>query len=257
MFQTPVRTQLKSKNLCSTLFSLKKKIYFNEQDNDTDSMLDKEVSYYFNTKKAEKKLKLDERRQNQHESFTFIADLASTSTPTRVSQAPITSTPKQITHNPFKYHPTQTIRNKLAKKKNSVRKQTKNAVNDCSNCRLCLQINNKKKSITKKAKNTTLLSDSQVSCQTCHFKQKLKLNKFANVTTKRARTAQPVNKLKFKSISNNNFEISLADLLYTPSKLRDLVNKSTCKSIKTSVAVKSAPIISSATVAALAKVYYL
>lgn len=53
-----------------------------------------------------------QRRLTHHQSLTFIADLAQTSTPTRASVEPITSTPKQLSHDPLKYHPTQTIRSK-------------------------------------------------------------------------------------------------------------------------------------------------
>jgi hypothetical protein len=48
----------------------------------------------------------------RHQSMTFIAELASTSTPTRVAQQPLASTPKMPTHDPFMYHPSQTIRRK-------------------------------------------------------------------------------------------------------------------------------------------------
>jgi hypothetical protein len=53
----------------------------------------------------------------QSESLTFIADLASTSTPTKQQSQPIVSTPKARNHDPVKYHPTQTIRSKQVKRK--------------------------------------------------------------------------------------------------------------------------------------------
>jgi hypothetical protein len=58
----------------------------------------------------------------QTESFTFIADLASTSTPTK---KPIVSTPKARNHDPSKYHPTQTIRNKLVKHQQTEKQRIK------------------------------------------------------------------------------------------------------------------------------------
>ena len=64
-----------------------------------------------------------QKLKRQPHSLTFIADLASTSTPTRVSSQPIASTPKRSCHDPLKYHPTHTIRNKLAKK-TSLKKKT-------------------------------------------------------------------------------------------------------------------------------------
>ena len=107
--------------------------------------------------------------------------------------------------------------------------------------------------------------DSFVSCETCYFRQNEQqikttkiLTKFTNVTKRKIMQKQQQPRIKIKSISNNNIQISLGDLLYTPSKLRDLVNtNSNNRSIKSSVAVKSAPVISSTAVAALDKIYYL
>lgn len=291
----------------STLFNLRKKIYFSQKDEDV--LLDKEVSFYCNnpklsqpiTKQQQKRIKLDKKQR--HDSLTFIADLASTSTPTRKDQQPITSTPKQTSHNPFKYHPTQTIRNKNKKKqskpimakkaiqqikitkriKSSFKLCQNNSTSDCTNCRLLVKIESKKKDNKFQFVNFRSSSSQQgfkrpfqyfnqssttlasfVSCQTCQFRRcqanellqaaKPKITKITSVT-KRKLISSSNNKLKFKSLSNNDFEISLADLLYTPSKLRDLVEASN-RSIKSSVAVKSAPVISSSA-AALAKVYYL
>jgi hypothetical protein len=59
--------------------------------------------------------------KRQPQSLTFIADLASTSTPTRNTQQPIASTPKFSSHDPLMYHPTHTIRNKHIKKQQSVK----------------------------------------------------------------------------------------------------------------------------------------
>jgi hypothetical protein len=63
--------------------------------------------------------------KRQTQSFTFIADLASTSTPTK---KPIVSTPKARNHDPSKYHPTQTIRNKQIKQQLIVEKHQQQRV---------------------------------------------------------------------------------------------------------------------------------
>lgn len=112
--------QQQKANLCS--FKLNK----NDQDE-----LNEDSFYALNMPKKFKfspVVKLDNmpakhKLKRQQQSFTFIADFASTSTPTRSTQQPIASTPKKSSHDPLKYHPTQTIRNKS--KKLSIKKVKK------------------------------------------------------------------------------------------------------------------------------------
>jgi hypothetical protein len=287
MFQTPV---MKSKSkICATLFNFKKKIYFDKEEEiqnyDNTSLLDKEVSFI--CRNQTNKPSKQQKQVKKNDSLTFIADLVSTSTPTRKSPQPITSTPKQTTHNPFKYHPTQTIRNKKQQKKQQQQANKKSkrfasnscSIIDCTTCKVLL-VNKKEKKfqfVNIGSRSQRCFSQAAAplfnSCDTCNYRQQQqqqlqqqepKINKIT-MSTKRKLIANNLNslnnnnnkKLKLKSLSNNNFEISLADLLYTPSKLRDLVNASNNRSIKSSVAVKSAPVISSQAVAALAKIYYL
>ena len=113
-------------NVCSSLFKASKPFapqppsssYLMHEDGENDSMyqLSKPKSLKFSpVVKLENLPPLPRCLRRQPQSLTFIADLASTSTPTRVAQQPIASTPKMSCHDPLKYHPTHTIRNKAKK----------------------------------------------------------------------------------------------------------------------------------------------
>jgi hypothetical protein len=119
-------------NICASLFKVTKinqqlpllSSSSNMSQEETCGLVEKKTTTITNTVKFSPIVKLEKltsthhhhhRLRRQPQSLTFIADLASTSTPTRVSQQPIASTPKMSCHDPLKYHPTHTIRNKTKK----------------------------------------------------------------------------------------------------------------------------------------------
>jgi hypothetical protein len=113
-------------NICSSLFKVTKisqpllssSSYISNDETDTYKQTHRsDANVKFSPiVKLEKLIGPSHRHlRRQPQSLTFIADLASTSTPTRVSQQPIASTPKISSHDPLKYHPTHTIRNKAKK----------------------------------------------------------------------------------------------------------------------------------------------
>ena len=126
------------------------------------------------------------RKSFSQKSFTFIGDLASTSTPTSKKQEPITSTPNVSTHNPLSYHPTYTIRNKKMKLSNNAKKLTRKSRHHCS-CK-CHETN----------------------C-TCDFNRKQR---------------KIVKRLKQQQLQKQtHVQISLQDLLYLPNKNTSLMNQ--------------------------------
>lgn len=184
------------------------------------------------------------------QSLTFIADMASTSTPTRSTKQPITSTPKNTSHNPRKYHPAKTIRNKRKESKqpkqstikvsstdNFIIRQIKHGnkkvisiLSNCSNCQQCSSQNfvtatsynffnvdhstpsSQRRSEFKKPRSSSTRNQikkirvEDVQRKVLKNKRELSNNKCSNVVN-----VKPAKKQKV--------EISLQDLLYTPSKL--------------------------------------
>jgi hypothetical protein len=232
----------------------------------------------------------------RQQSLTFIADLASTSTPTRATKQPITSTPTKTSHNPRKYHPAKTIRNK---RKDNPRQPTQSTVKissrhlNLSNQITRLKENNKyliaqvQRDSSCKAKRLISILSSCSSCQQCqshNFVTATAYN-FVNVehstpssrrrgelrmaTRNRTKTvrveelhrilrhrreAQSANKcadaVGIKPAKKQKIEISLEDLLYTPSRLV----RSDSFGAKV---VQSSTRISSKTAAPADKVYFL
>lgn len=118
-FTTPVSTKRKQK---SSLFDNEStKIRTNFQNELFNESYD-DSSVFMS---ATKKFKLESRLVvgQSGTSLTFIADMASTSTPNRKNQEPITSTPNVSSHDPLKFHPTHTIRNKQKKRGKSFKEK--------------------------------------------------------------------------------------------------------------------------------------
>lgn len=121
-------------------------------------------------------------------SFTFIGELASTSTPTSKKNEPITSTPNVSTHNPLNYHPTYTIRNK--KMKTSTTRKTQTATT------------------TTTRYNTCSCKCHDINCNCDYKRQKRKLAK---------RIKQQQQQMQ-QALKPTHVQISLQDLLYMPNK---------------------------------------
>ena len=116
-------------NICASLFKVTKvnqplissSSFLSQEETDVCTSTHKKLTKPESNVKFSPIVKLEKlvvpsnRLRRQPQSLTFIADLASTSTPTRISQQPIASTPKMSCHDPLKYHPTHTIRNKAKK----------------------------------------------------------------------------------------------------------------------------------------------
>ena len=208
----------------------------------------------------------------RQQSLTFIADLASTSTPTRATKQPITSTPTKLSHNPRKYHPAKTIRNKRKDNPKQPKQSTVVKISSrnlsLSNQITRLKENNKyliaqvQRDSSCKAQRLISILSGCSSCQQCqshNFVTATSYN-FINVehstpsaqrrgelrmarpasTRARNRTktvrveelhrilrqrreAQSANKcanaVGIKPAKKQKIEISLEDLLYTPSRL--------------------------------------
>jgi hypothetical protein len=171
-------------------------------------------------------------KKRQHQSLTFIGELASTSTPTQKSEEPITSTPNASTHNALIYHPSRTIRNKKLKRKlfekeasliefgDNIFQQHKNLV----------RIKNEKKSSEAICNHNRYNHHhhhhhhyKNVQAQHVHcpcLQNAYKLDKFYEI--KRLAHSSPKVNQKVKS---SNMEKRLKDLLYTPNKLKHLIRK--------------------------------
>jgi hypothetical protein len=211
-----------------------------------------------------KKLKLNDefvtKQRNTsslHQSVTFIADLASTSTPTRATFKPITSTPNTSTHNPLKYHPTQTIRNKQQKRKPNTNKAINISITSCVNCA-----------------NIEHSTPSKRNLIGLRNKFKIKRITLEEISSKKSKCRllcqqQPHNmQLKSKPIKykSSKIEISLEDLLYTPRNCFKQRRQQTSASgsFKSSNAVRMSSRMSTSTLVSLAtpvvttsKVYFL
>ena len=166
----------------------------------------------------------------QHQSMTFIADLAQTSTPTRTARQPITSTPKQLTHDPLKYHPTQTIRSK----KTAIGPTTTGLVK-CSICCQQRALSKKRSGGEPAAKQQRCLVDKRkrkrannsfessivcasMSCDLCnHNMSCAAVSSIGGVEDlfKTSTKSTQKSRVKFKT---SNIEISIHDLLYAPAK---------------------------------------
>lgn len=151
----------------------------------------------------------------QQESLTFIADLVSTSTPTKKSPKPISSTPNVSTHDALKYHPKQTIRNK-SKKQSSSKKVYKLNL-ECLKYDLKMvqtklaKKTMKTRTLKRKLSSGSLASNDEFENQNC---QNCKLCDEDRKKTSTVESKRP--KLRLKGC---DFEFSLQDLLYTPSKV--------------------------------------
>ena len=151
------------------------------------------------------------RQQTPHQSFTFIAELAQTSTPTRNTQAPITSTPKQLTHDPLKYHPKQTIRCKKTSCCPIPQTTTTNRVVKQQQCVKCVKPRPTITSNKRKRSESCNNSSSDWDCNLCNI---------SNVVNSMAVAVATSAKKKSRAvkIKTSHIEISLQDLLYAPTK---------------------------------------
>jgi hypothetical protein len=85
---------------------------------------------YLSPVKAKRSCNHEKNNKDRRQSFTFIVDMAITSTPTRNNtnsninnsidnqKNPLASTPVRVSHDPAAYHPSQTIRNKRTLSRN-------------------------------------------------------------------------------------------------------------------------------------------
>jgi hypothetical protein len=131
------------------------------------------------------------RKSLCQKSFTFIGELASTSTPTSKKYEPITSTPNVSTHNPLNYHPTYTIRNKKMK---------------------ASQQQSSKKITARNTRNYACLCKCHDTNCTCDFNRKQR--KLA----KRMKQQQQL------ALKPTHVQISIQDLLYMPDTNASLIN---------------------------------
>lgn len=190
-------------------------------------------------------------KRQAESSLTFIADLASTSTPTK---QPIVSTPKARNHDPAKYHPTQTIRNKLSKKKKVKQQQVKQQQQQLDaylytaskkrvmsaelvSCRCCQngQHAAKHQPVVKKRRLSSTTTD-RVNCSMCDLvvssitngkdwmglmkKRTCSSNGICSVE-KRVKTVKKTTSSSSKKVATSlTNRITLRDLMYTPAKLR-------------------------------------
>ncbi|RNA44254.1 hypothetical protein BpHYR1_031161 [Brachionus plicatilis] len=132
------------------------------------------------------KIYVPKRRFARQDSVTFIADLASTSTPTK--SQPITSTPKKSNHNPMVYHPKKTIRNKTKKAPTSSTRIYKINIESFD---------------LKLVKSTKRKIGDESECKNCNVCQSAKKSKKLSQRIK---------------LKGSNIEFSLEDLLYKPAK---------------------------------------
>lgn len=151
-----------------------------------------------------------------HQSLTFIADLAQTSTPTRTCHQPITSTPKHLTHDPLKYHPTQTIRSKKTMTSSSTGKRARISLKREEKCVKCV-VGVKTTSNRNKRKRADSISvvghQSGWECELCNLSRAV--SSIGDAAMASACTKKK-SRVKFKT---SNIEISLQDLLYAPAKI--------------------------------------
>ena len=220
-----------STKMYSTLFNLnirKKKFVEDEQDAPAKKI---KLNDEFVTK---------QRPCQRQQSLTFIADFASTSTPTRADAQPITSTPNVSSHNPLKYHPTKTIRNKHKRSKPLFVKTDKKQSRLMKPLNLSAQLN--------------YLNVEHSTPLALNCKQKAK--KVASICkhlSKKQHHSTKINTLysgldKYKQ---SQLEISIGDLLYTPRKLTQT------NSFLSSNAVKLSAKISTSTLVSTSKIYFL
>ena len=171
------------------------------------------------------------RKQRQHQSLTFIGELASTSTPTQKSQEPITSTPNASTHNPLIYHPSRTIRNKKLKRKlfeketsfielggNNIFKQHKNLFKLKTDKKSSAMVCHQNRHHHHHHHHYNNMQQQHIHCP-C-LENAYKLDRFYEI--KRLAHSSPKVNQKVKS---SNMEKRLKDLLYTPNKLKHLIRK--------------------------------
>lgn len=178
------------------------------------------------------------RQLVHHQSLTFIADLAQTSTPTRTSAEPITSTPKQLTHDPLKYHPTQTIRSKkqIAVVTSSTKRSCKSSNHqkrDNHQCMQCVIVSSAATAAAKSAggvcgirhkrKRTDSISivghASEWNCNFCNLSRAVSsIGETAVAALGHLAVSSSTKKSRVKFVKTSNVEISLQDLLYAPTK---------------------------------------
>lgn len=251
--ETPL-LQRRSNRLTSYLNIKKKKLDMNDS-------LGFEDEYCHSSKK---------QKMARQQSLTFIADLASASTPTRISEQ-MTSTPKNHSHNPLKYHPTQTIRNKRSKKQQKSRStkpmNLSSQLNKLQDNIIISQVNINL-SCSKCQKCSTVASQNIVDHSTpCVTRRELNKNHLVNFKNQMKRLDPIVDvkrslkskksivrtssKIEVRKQQNSKFEIPLEDLLYTPRKLKS------SSSFKSSNAVKLSKRISTTPTVFTSKVYFL
>lgn len=188
------------------------------------------------------------QRLVHHQSLTFIADLAQTSTPTRASVEPITSTPKQITHDPLKYHPTQTIRSKKpistevltslsARRSCCPPSQAKSSLKrenaKCMQCVVASAVGSNDGRLKRKRTESISIVEygsDEWECNLCNLSRAVSSIGEAALTVATlgghvAVSSSCTNKRKIrgartgvKFVKMSNVEISLQDLLYVPTK---------------------------------------
>jgi hypothetical protein len=158
------------------------------------------------------------KRKNQ--SFTFIAEMASTSTPTQKDEEPISSTPNQSTHDALKFHPRNTIRNK----------QIKSASKSDKKRKLKLKLKNKITSVANVEQyQQSPLYQNQQKCskmQHSHEENYCKVN-----LQKKSSSRTNDRKLTLRT---SQIQISINDLLYTPSKLQHFLEMEKRRTAETS-----------------------
>ena len=222
-----------STKMYSTLFNLnirKKKFVEEEQDAPAKKI---KLNDEFVTK---------QRPCQRQQSLTFIADLASTSTPTRADAQPITSTPNVSSHNPLKYHPTKTIRNKHKRSKPLVVKTDKKHSRLMKPLNLSAQLNY----LNVEHSTPLALHDKQKAKKVASICKHLSKKQHHSTRINAATLCSGLDKYK-----QSQLEISIGDLLYTPRKLTQT------NSFLSSNAVKLSAKISTSTLVSTSKIYFL
>ncbi len=276
--ETPIMNR-RSVQKMPSIFNLKKKKL---------SLENSSLDFKNNFQTPAKKQRLD-----RQQSITFIADMASTSTPTQNQDKPITSTPKNHSHNPAKYHPTQTIRKKRSKKQPHLKTRTTKPLGSLNLSNL-LQEKYIIKHIqnTKKVVSAVSCSNCQQQCNNCTGVKTISYN-FLNIdhstpcqqrfdlVDKEKRSARnKIKKVKVDEVRKylkkqrthsakiahlatkakpvSKIGISLEDLIYTPRKLPRTDSFKSSNAVKSSTRLSRVVVTASTpTVSIGSKVYFL
>jgi hypothetical protein len=189
--------------------------------------LESEMDFYETPNTTTKKTPIHIMKQQT--SITFIGDLASTSTPTQNIDEPITSTPNASTHNALKYHPSRTIRNKKLLKRNLFTVESnKNELKIQDIEHLFKQ--HKKLLKIKSTETKTCQHNRQHHHHHHHHQQQHQcpcLNAYHEVKRLAHSSPKIYNQVRKQTTTtkSSNIELRLKDLLYTPTKLKQLIRK--------------------------------